>query len=39
LVTGTHGTTGLNRTAIGSVADALIEKAPCDVLVVRQWAR
>ncbi|AOB32866.1 hypothetical protein AKI39_22150 [Bordetella sp. H567] len=39
LVTGTHGATGLTRTAIGSVADALIEKAPCDVLVVRQPAR
>ncbi|OZI63602.1 universal stress protein [Bordetella genomosp. 11] len=36
LVTGTHGATGLLRTAIGSVAEALIEKAPCDVLVVRQ---
>jgi nucleotide-binding universal stress UspA family protein len=36
LVTGTHGATGLMRTAIGSVADALIEKAPCDVLVARQ---
>jgi nucleotide-binding universal stress UspA family protein len=36
LVTGTHGATGLGRTAIGSVADSLIEKAPCDVLVVRQ---
>lgn len=39
LVTGTHGATGLARTAIGSVADALVEKAPCDVLVVRQAAR
>lgn len=39
LVTGTHGHTGLMRTAIGSVADALIEKAPCDVLVVRQPRR
>ncbi|CAM3398704.1 UspA domain-containing protein [Bordetella sputigena] len=39
LVTGTHGSTGLIRTAIGSVADALIEKAPCDVLVVRQPRR
>lgn len=39
LVTGTHGATGLMRTAIGSVADALIEKAPCDVLVVRQLPR
>jgi nucleotide-binding universal stress UspA family protein len=39
LVTGTHGSTGLIRTAIGSVADVLIEKAPCDVLVVRQPER
>ncbi|ARP91992.1 universal stress protein [Bordetella genomosp. 9] len=39
LVTGSHGSTGLTRTAIGSVADALIEKAPCDVLVVRQQVR
>jgi nucleotide-binding universal stress UspA family protein len=36
LVTGTHGVTGLLRTSMGSVADALLEKAPCDVLVVRQ---
>jgi nucleotide-binding universal stress UspA family protein len=38
LVTGTHGVTGLLRTSMGSVADALLEKAPCDVLVVRQEA-
>lgn len=36
LVAGTHGVTGLLRTSMGSVADALLEKAPCDVLVVRQ---
>jgi len=35
-VVGTHGLTGLLRTAIGSVAESLLESLPCDVLVVRQ---
>lgn len=36
LVVGTHGLTGLLRTAIGSVAEQLLEHADCDVLIVRQ---
>lgn len=34
-VTGTHGRTGLLRTAIGSVAERLLEALPSDVLIVR----
>lgn len=36
VVTGTHGLTGILRTAIGSVAERLLEALPCDVLIVRQ---
>ncbi|MDX3907412.1 MAG: universal stress protein [Pigmentiphaga sp.] len=36
LVVGTHGRTGILRTAIGSVAEQLIQHTPCDVLIVRQ---
>lgn len=35
LAVGTHGLTGLLRTAIGSVAERLIHLTSCDVLVVR----
>lgn len=35
LVVGTHGRTGLRRLALGSVAEAVIRKARCSVLVVR----
>ena len=35
VVTGTHGRTGLLRTAIGSVAERLLEALPSDVLIVR----
>ncbi|MFF7059478.1 MAG: universal stress protein [Achromobacter spanius] len=35
VVTGTHGRTGILRTAIGSVAERLLESLPSDVLVVR----
>ena len=35
MVTGTHGRTGLLRTAIGSVAERLLEALPSDVLIVR----
>ncbi|MBX6317744.1 universal stress protein [Pigmentiphaga sp.] len=35
LVVGTHGLTGLLRTAMGSVAERLIQLSPCDALVVR----
>jgi len=36
LVVGTHGRTGILRTAIGSVAELLMQHTPCDVLIVRQ---
>jgi nucleotide-binding universal stress UspA family protein len=35
VVIGTHGRTGLSRMFIGSVAEAVVRKAPCAVLVVR----
>jgi nucleotide-binding universal stress UspA family protein len=35
LVVGTHGRTGLKRVTLGSTAAAIIETAPCSVLVVR----
>jgi len=35
LVVGTHGRTGLNRIALGSVAEAVVRAAPCSVLTVR----
>lgn len=33
LVVGTHGRRGLERIMLGSVAEALVRDAPCDVLV------
>jgi nucleotide-binding universal stress UspA family protein len=35
VVVGTHGRTGLKRLALGSVAEQVIRRAPCSVLVVR----
>jgi len=35
IVVGTHGRTGLNRVALGSVAEAVVRAAPCSVLIVR----
>lgn len=35
LVTGTQGMTGILRTALGSVAESLLEQVPCDVMIVR----
>ena len=35
VVVGTHGRTGLSRFALGSVAEAVINGAPCAVLVVQ----
>jgi nucleotide-binding universal stress UspA family protein len=35
VVVGTHGRTGLARIALGSVAEAVAEAAPCSVLVAR----
>jgi nucleotide-binding universal stress UspA family protein len=36
LVVGTHGRTGIRRLLMGSVAERVLEHAPCSVLVVRQ---
>jgi nucleotide-binding universal stress UspA family protein len=36
IVMGTHGRTGLNRLLTGSVAEEVLRKAPCPVLVVRR---
>ena len=36
LVIGTHDHTGLERLLLGSIAEALMRKAPCSVLVVRR---
>jgi nucleotide-binding universal stress UspA family protein len=35
LVVGTHGRTGLSHLVFGSVAQSLLDHAPCDVLVLR----
>jgi len=35
VVVGTHGKKGLTRLALGSVAEAVVKSAPCNVLVVR----
>ena len=35
IVLGTHGTSGLARLLVGSVAESVMRKAPCPVLTVR----
>lgn len=35
IVMGTHGTTGLARLLMGSVAESVVRRAPCPVLTVR----
>ena len=35
IVMGTHGRTGLTRLLMGSVAEAIVRRAPCPVLVYR----
>ncbi len=35
IVMGTHGRTALARLLLGSVAEAVLRKAPCPVLTVR----
>lgn len=35
LIIGTHGRTGISRVLLGSVAEAVLRKAPCAVLTVR----
>ncbi len=39
IVLGTHGTTGLARLLMGSVAETVLRNAPCPVLTVRTPAR
>lgn len=39
VVVGTHGRQGIKRLMLGSVAEAVIRKAPCPVLVVKAQAR
>jgi len=39
LVVGTHGRTGLERLALGSVADLMVRQARCPVLTVRSTPR
>jgi universal stress protein A len=36
IVMGTHGRTGMSRMLMGSVAEAVVRKAPCPVLTLRQ---
>jgi nucleotide-binding universal stress UspA family protein len=36
VVIGTHGRTGVKRVLLGSVAEAVVRRAPCPVLVVRR---
>ena len=38
IVLGTHGRTGLTRLLMGSVAEAIVRRAPCPVLVYRETA-
>jgi nucleotide-binding universal stress UspA family protein len=35
IVMGTHGTTGIKKLVLGSVAAAVVARAPCGVLVIR----
>lgn len=39
IVMGTHGRTGLSRLVMGSVAEALVRRAPCPVLTVKEPAK
>jgi len=36
VVMGSHGRTGLDRLVMGSVAEQVVRKAPCPVLIVKQ---
>jgi len=38
IVLGTHGRTGMARLLMGSVAEAIVRRAPCPVLVYRETA-
>ena len=39
IVMGTHGRHGVTRILLGSVADEVVRKAPCPVLVIREAAK
>jgi universal stress protein A len=39
IVMGSHGRTGISRLLMGSVAEAVMRKTPCPVLVVKQPVR
>lgn len=39
IVMGTHGRTGLNRLLMGSVAEAVVRRAACPVLTIKQPER
>ena len=38
IILGTHGRTGVSRLLMGSVAEAIVRRAPCPVLVYRETA-
>ena len=38
IILGTHGRTGMTRLLMGSVAEAIVRRAPCPVLVYRETA-
>ena len=38
IVMGTHGRTGLSRLLMGSVAEQIVRRAPCPVLIYRETA-
>ena len=38
IVMGTHGRTGFSRLLMGSVAEAVVRKAPCPVLTLKEPA-
>ena len=37
IVMGSHGRSGLSRLVLGSVAESVVRRAPCPVLIVRDW--
>jgi nucleotide-binding universal stress UspA family protein len=39
IVLGTHGRTGMTRLLMGSVAESIVRRAPCPVLVYRETAQ
>ena len=39
IVMGTHGRTGLSHVVMGSIAERVVQKAPCAVLTVREAER